>query len=119
MPHSGPASWNVTFPSSISIQTGSGDLPVIMIPSYPAFLRFNPKFPPQLDDAKRFVSGDKVEILNLLELGAPVPVSGPVVTTSGLSGENGRTSGPTVSDIILAAMIFPPRYSSRSWSVHG
>ena len=55
-------------------------------PVVPCFLE---KFPPQLDDAKRFVRGDRVEILNLLELGAPVPVSGPVVTTSGLSGENG------------------------------
>ena len=60
-----------------------------------------------------------METLNLLELGAPVPVRGPVVITSIFSSEKGFVLLFRLSPSIFAAIVFPPMYSSRSSSDQG
>ena len=88
---------------------GDSDLFFIINASYPAFFKNNPKFPPQFDDVSNPVNGEIVDMLNLLEAGALVPVKGPVLTTKIFSFSKASTQGFTLSLIILAAIILPPR----------
>ena len=65
------------------------------------------------------VCGERVEMLNLLELGAPVPVRGPVEMTIMFSGSSGFSLPVKLSYMIFEAIALPPRYSCLSLSVHG
>ena len=64
--------------------------------------------PPQLEDVRIPVCGESVDTLNLLELGVPVPVKGPVVITSIFSSDSGFVFFVRWSPRILAAIVFPP-----------
>ena len=109
MPHRSPASPNVTSPSAISRCVGAAARPVITSASTPAFLRYVPNGPPQLDDATIPVSGESAETSNRAVEGAPVPVSGPVATTMTFSGPSGSVPSASVSARMRAAMTLPPR----------
>ncbi len=91
LPHSASADFSSTRSSSISINTGSGDLPAIIIASYPAFFSSGPNEPPQLESKIVPVKGDFVDSETLPEAGVVVPVNGPAANTSRFSGDRAST----------------------------
>ncbi len=92
-PHRCEASSMETSPFSIFSQLGLGALPRTIRASKPERLRCTPKLPPLLELTIRPVAGDLEVTLNLLVLGAPVPVMAAVVTMRMFSGLIGSTPG--------------------------
>ena len=65
------------------------------------------------------VWGDRAEMLKRAELGAPVPDRGPVEMTIQFSSEKAVSLPVRWSQRMRAAMILPPKYSSRCSSDQG
>jgi hypothetical protein len=71
----------------------SGRLPSSTRPSHPARLRAGPQKPPKLEVPSAPLTGESATTAVRAEVGASVPVSGPVKTTKGLASSSGRIPG--------------------------
>src|SRR6056297_869448 len=108
LPHTLDASFNSTLSSSIERYTGFSDFPSNITASYPADFSSAPQKPPELEDAIVPDSGDLVTTMYLPPVNAGLPVNGPVITISLLSGLNASTLGSTSSIIIFVPKPLPP-----------
>ena len=103
LPHKSDASFSSTSSLVISRYTGASDLPSKIIMSQPAFFSSLPKNPPELEQAIAPVNGPLQTTDQRPDVGAMVPVSGPVANIILLSGERGSTFGSVSSTRYLVA----------------
>ena len=103
LPHRSDASLSSASSLVMSRYTGVSDLPSKIIISHPAFFNSPPKNPPELEQAMAPVSGLLQTTDQRPDVGAMVPVSGPVAIIILLSGENGSTLGSVSSTRYLVA----------------
>src|SRR6056297_1057740 len=108
LPHTLEASFNSTLSSSIERYTGFSDFPSNITASNPADFNSAPQKPPEFEDAMVPESGDLVTTIYLPPVNAGLPVKGPVITISLLSGLNASTLGSTSSIIIFVPNPLPP-----------
>ncbi|OLS12998.1 MAG: hypothetical protein RBG13Loki_3358 [Promethearchaeota archaeon CR_4] len=96
-PHRSLASLSSPLPLLIDKKVGFAAYPVMTIPSYPVILSCAPNSPPQFDSPHNPVRGDLEHTTHRPDVGAVVPVIGPVIIRRMFAAPRGSVSFPTLS----------------------